>query len=98
MKLIMENWRKTINEQPTKFAYETEDEKLIMRLTGGDMGDVLSALEDAPGERPAESEFVRRAKQYVSMLGPQAMDIHQKATKGMSVAEIADRIMSMTAK
>ena len=97
MKLIMENWRKTINEQPTKFA-ETEDEKLIMKLTGGDMGDVLTAIETSAGERPAESEFVRRAKQYVSMLGPQAMDIHQKATKGMSVAEIADRIMSMTAK
>lgn len=97
MKLIMENWRKTINEQPTKFA-ETEDEKLIMQLTGGDIGDVLAALEQGPGERPMESQFVQRAKQYVRMLGPQAMDIHQKATKGMSVGEIADRIMRMTAE
>ena len=87
-------------EQGEQSAELPSGEQLVADLTGADMGELLQHLETRKGERPAESQFVERAKQYLASLSAnmeQAKAKHQKATKTMTARQKIDHIINATA-
>ena len=83
-------------EQGEQSAELVGGEQLVADLTGADMGELLQHLETRKGERPAESQFVERAKEYLAALDvdrQKAMAKHQQATRNKNTIEKIEYIL-----